>query len=117
MERYVVRSKSMFDGRGKTCIDMPIIQFPIQDQKMRIVINDRSNGICFRPRCLLVEFLSNPIELIFVTSLHFIDIIFEICMVKMRQISSHSIRNLYFLPINIVYEVQYHWSMVLLLLV
>lgn len=106
----------MLDGRCKTCIDMSIIQLPIQNQEVRIVVNDRSNHFCLRPRCLLIELLSNSIKLIFVASLHFIDIILKICMIEMRQISSHCIGNLDLLQINHIHGLEYHGSMVLLLL-
>src|SRR5947207_2975895 len=40
--------------------------------------------------------------LIFVTSLHFINILFEIGMIKMSQITPHSIRNLCFLRMSTI---------------
>ena len=41
---------------------MTIVQFPIEDQKVRIIAHDRSNSLCLWPWCFWVEFLGNSVK-------------------------------------------------------
>src|SRR5271154_1908554 len=99
----------MFDRGSETSIDVSIVQFSIENQKLRITVDNGSNSLCFWPRHLLKELFSKSIEsihqflsptdaiLIFIASLHFIDIVLKICTIKVRQVSSNCIRDLCFL--------------------
>jgi hypothetical protein len=84
----------VFDGRGETSVDMTIIQLAVKDQKVRIVVDNRSNRLCLWPWSLLVELLSKSVEsdlsskpcsdiLIFVASLHFVHVVLKICVIEM----------------------------------
>jgi hypothetical protein len=52
----------VFDGGSETGIDVSVVQFPVENEKVGIVADDRRNRFSIWPWRLLIEFLSESIE-------------------------------------------------------
>jgi hypothetical protein len=89
----IVRGETVLGGGGQARVDVAVVQFSVKDKKLRVVVYDRGDCFCVGPRSLLKELFSQTVELVLVTALHFINVVLQIRMIEMGQVTAHSIRH------------------------